>query len=225
VSDVSAPEPWRGQVNRWLGIVVLHAAYRVAVIGRHRVPSPGQAVLFVCNHAGFIDGPLLPSLAPRPTSVLVKREMFRGPLGWLLRFLGHIPVQRGSADRTAKHTALAVLARGGAVGIFPEGTRGRGDVSSVQHGAAWLALQSGAVVVPVAFLGTRATGASRASLPRLRSRMVMEFGAPVELAVDPSATGRERLRAATEQVRDVLASHVRESQERHQVFLPEDDPR
>jgi 1-acyl-sn-glycerol-3-phosphate acyltransferase len=112
---------------------------------------------------------------------------------------------------------------GGAVGIFPEGTRGRGDVAAVQQGAAWLALQSGARVVPVAFLGTRATGASTGSLPRPRARVVMDFGDPVDLVVDPGASGRQRLVAATEQVRESLAAHVRESQERHQVFLPEDD--
>ena len=77
--------------------------------------------------------------------------------------------------------------------------------------------------MPVAFLGTRATGASKGSLPRLRSRMVVEFGAPLDLVAAPGASGRERLAAATEQVRVALAENVRESQQRHQVFLPEDD--
>lgn len=221
-NPVVAPAAWRGQVNRVLGAIILRGAYRVAVVGTGRVPRDG-AVLFVGNHVGFLDGPLLTGLAPRPTSVLVKREMFRGPLGVFLTFLGHIPVTRSSGDRTALQTALAVLGRGGAVGIFPEGTRGRGDVASVQQGAAWLALQSGARVVPVAFLGTRATGSATGSLPTPRARVVMAFGDPVDLLVQPAASGRQRLAAATEQVRDGLAAHVRESQERHQVFLPEDD--
>jgi 1-acyl-sn-glycerol-3-phosphate acyltransferase len=205
-----------------VGRILFGAAYRVTVTGRELVPPAGP-VLFVGNHVGVLDGPLLPAQAPRPTSVLIKREMFRGPLGWFLSFIGHIPVTRNSGDRSALLAAVAILQSGGAVGIFPEGTRGRGDVASVQQGAAWLALQGGARVVPVAFLGTRATGASTGSLPRLRSRMVVAFGPPVELAAAPGLTGRERLVTATEQVRAALAARVVAAQEHHQLFLPEDD--
>jgi 1-acyl-sn-glycerol-3-phosphate acyltransferase len=132
-------------------------------------------------------------------------------------------VTRGSGDRAALSAAVAILHAGGAVGMFPEGTRGRGDVAAVHQGAAWLAQQGHALVVPVAFLGTRASGASTGSLPPLRSRMVVEFGEPVDLAVDGDLTGRQRLVATTAALREELASHVRESQERHGMLLPEDD--
>ena len=219
---------WRVRINMVVGRVLFGSLYRVRVVGRSRVPRTGP-VVFVANHVGFLDGPMLPALAPRPTSVLVKREMFKGLLGWFLTWIGHIPVTRNAGDRRALTAAVAVLRAGGAIGIFPEGTRGRGDVAAVQQGAAWLAQQGGARVVPVAFLGTRATGASKGSLPRLWSRMVVEFGAPMDLVGDPSltaaTTGRQRLAAATDLVRTSLATHVRESQERHRVFLPEDDGR
>jgi 1-acyl-sn-glycerol-3-phosphate acyltransferase len=223
----TAPQPppgWRVRINLVVGRVLFGLLYRVTVVGRDRVPRSGP-VVFVANHAGFIDGPMLPALAPRPTSVLVKREMFKGPLGWFLTFIGHIPVTRGSSDRRALMAAVAVLQAGGAVGIFPEGTRGRGDVTEVQQGAAWLAQQGHASIVPVAFLGTRATGSSTGSVPRPWSRLVADFGQPVRLVADPQLTGRQRLVAATAQVRDALAAHVRESQQRHQLFLPEDDGR
>lgn len=216
------PALWRVRVNMVVGRVLFGAFYRVAVVGRERVPASGP-VLFVGNHVGVLDGPMLPALAPRPTCVLVKRELFRGLLGWFLRFIGHIPVTRGSGDRAALSAAVAILHAGGAVGMFPEGTRGRGNVAAVHQGAAWLAQQGGAQVVPVAFLGTRASGASTGSLPPLRSRMVVEFGDPVDLAVDAGLTGRQRLVAATAALREGLASHVRESQQRHGVLLPEDD--
>ncbi|HEV7173487.1 lysophospholipid acyltransferase family protein [Pedococcus sp.] len=220
--SVPVPALWRVRVNMVVGRVLFGAFYRVAVVGRERVPASGP-VLFVGNHVGVLDGPMLPALAPRPTCVLVKRELFRGLLGWFLRFIGHIPVTRGSGDRAALSAAVAILHAGGAVGMFPEGTRGRGNVAAVHQGAAWLAQQGGAQVVPVAFLGTRASGASTGSLPPLRSRMVVEFGNPVDLAVDAGLTGRQRLVAATAALREGLASHVRESQQRHGVLLPEDD--
>lgn len=220
---VVAPAAWRGMVNRAVGFVLFRLAYRVHVAGRRTVPPTGP-VLFVGNHSGFLDGPLLATWAPRPTSILVKSEMFRGPLGTVLRFLGHISITRGSGDRTALQTAVAVLGRdgGGAVGMFPEGTRGRGDVAQVQQGAAWLALQSGARLVPVAFLGTRATGGRKGSLPRLRAPMVVEFGAPVELVTEPGLTGRQRLASATEQVRRTLADHVTAASARHGIALPDE---
>lgn len=219
----SGPTPqWRVRINMLVGRVLFAVSYRVTVVGRSRVPRQGP-VLFVGNHVGVLDGPLLPAVAPRPTCVLVKREMFRGPLGAFLTFIGHIPVTRGAGDRTALNAAVGALRAGGAVGIFPEGTRGRGDVSTVQQGAAWIAQQGGARIVPVALLGTRASGASVGSLPRWRSRLVVEFGEPIDLAADPSLTGRQRLVAATAQVRDALAGHVRDAQHRHQVFLPDDD--
>ena len=217
-----APAPWRVRINMVVGRVLFGALYRVDVVGRERVPASG-AVLFVGNHVGVVDGPMLPALAPRPTCVLVKRELFRGLLGWFLRFIGHIPVTRGASDRAALSAAVAILHAGGAVGIFPEGSRGRGDVAAVHQGAAWLAQQGHAQVVPVAFLGTRASGATTGSLPPLRSHMVVEFGDPIDLAVDPQLTGRQRLVAATARLREGLAAHVRESQERHGVLLPEDD--
>ena len=216
------PPQWRVRINIVVGRVLFGVLYRVTTVGRSRVPSSGP-VLFVGNHVGFLDGPLLPALSPRPTSVLVKREMFTGLLGRILAFIGHIPVTRNSGDRSALTAAVAVLRAGGAIGIFPEGTRGRGDVAAVQQGAAWLALQGGATVVPVAFLGTRASGASTASLPRLGTRMVVEFGTPVDLVADADLTGRARLGAATSELRDLLASHVSAASQRHQLQLPADD--
>ncbi|EBM0725644.1 1-acyl-sn-glycerol-3-phosphate acyltransferase, partial [Salmonella enterica subsp. enterica serovar Senftenberg] len=140
-STPSAPAvtpQWRVRINIVVGRVLFGVLYRVTTVGRGRVPKDGP-VLFVGNHVGVLDGPMLPALSPRPTSVLVKRELFRGLLGRFLTFIGHIPVTRNSGDRTALTAAVAVLKAGGAVGIFPEGTRGRGDVAAVQQGAAWLA--------------------------------------------------------------------------------------
>lgn len=204
----AAPAEWRASAGRVVGTTLFHTLYRGRARHADRVPSTGP-VLLVSNHAAFLDGPLVFSLAPRPANFLVKSEAFSGFFGWVATTVGQIPIDRTVGDREALATASAVLARGGVVGVFPEGTRGTGDVEEVNQGAAWLALRSGAPVVPVAVVGTRVAGGSAEAWPRLWSRLVVDFGDPFELAPDPALPGRGRLRAATTQLRDGLAAHVR----------------
>lgn len=219
---LAPPAPWRPRAGRWLGIAIFHTAYRGVAIDAHLVPRTGPVVL-VANHSGFLDGPLVFSSTPRPVSFLVKQETFHGPLGTLLRGVGQIPVDRGVGDRAALGAASAVLARGGAVGVFPEGTRGRGDVAQVNQGATWLALQSGAAVVPVACLGTRRTGESTESMPRVGTRLVAVFGQPFVIPVEAGVPGRERLRRGSELLRERLSAHVSAAAARMGMPLPEDD--
>jgi 1-acyl-sn-glycerol-3-phosphate acyltransferase len=203
-----APHPLRARVGRWIGVTIFHTAYRGRAVHPERVPATGPLVL-VANHAAFLDGPLVLSMSPRPAHFLVKGDAFRGFVGAVLRGVGQIPVDRSVGDRAALGTAVAVLERGGVVGIFPEGTRSRsGDVEQVNQGAAWIALRTGARIVPVAVHGTRVPGRSADALPRVRSRVDVVFGEPFAITVDPAATGRARLRDATEQLRTALASHV-----------------
>ncbi len=152
-----APHPRRARAGRQIGIAIFHSLYRGRARHADRVPARGPVVL-VANHAAFLDGPLVFSMAPRPAHFLVKQEAFRGVFGWLIRAVGQIPIDRNVGDRTALAAATAVLERGGVVGIFPEGTRRDGDVEQVNQGAAWIALRTGARIVPVAVLGTRRAG-------------------------------------------------------------------
>ncbi|HET9657179.1 MAG TPA: lysophospholipid acyltransferase family protein [Kineosporiaceae bacterium] len=191
------------------------------VHGGDLVPRQG-AVLLASNHIGFLDGPMLVGVAPRFVHCLVKREMFRGPIGAVLRSAGQIPVDRGRGDRAALGRALDLLAAGEAVGVFPEGTRGRGDVGEVRQGIAWLALRSGAPVVPVACLGTRRTGESTHGLPGVRRRLDVVFGEPVELTAPAGVPGRVALAEASRTLRDTMAAHVRQAQEDTGQPLPED---
>lgn len=184
------------------------ALYRLEVTGRENVPVDGPVVV-VANHIGVIDGPLAASLVPRPAHFLVKRAYFVGPLGALLRRLGQIPVTQRSADREAMTAARGVLAAGGVVGVFPEGTRGDGSVQAVHQGAAFLALGADAQIVPVRLVGT--AGRTRGRWPRLRSRLQVTFGPAFRLGdaeAVAGATGRARLAAATEELRARLADHV-----------------
>lgn len=210
--------PWWGPFASSLLFRVL---WPTRVHDAHLVPLSGP-LLFASNHIGFLDGPLLVAVAPRFVHCLVKQEMFRGPVGGLLRATEQIPVARDRGDRAALGTALGLLSDGGAVGVFPEGTRGRGDMGEVRQGVAWLALRSGAPVVPVACLGTRRTGESTGRPPRVRRRLDVVFGEPVSLVARPGVPGRVALAEASATLRDTMAAHVARAQTRTGQSLPDD---
>jgi len=191
------------------------------VHGADAVPGAGP-VLFASNHLGLLDGPMVVGCAPRWTQCLVKEELFTTGLGPVLRATGQIPVRRDQGDRAALGRALDVLAGGGAVCVFPEGTRGRGDMGSVRLGLAWLALRSGAPVVPVACLGTRRTGRGTSSVPRPRVRPAVVFGEPFALRPEPGVPGRQALNLAGAALRGRLAAHVEAAVSRTGIPLPDD---
>ena len=164
-------------------------------------------MVLVANHSAFVDGPLLLGLVGRRTVFLTKQEMFRGPLAWLLPRIGQLAVRRGEPDPAPLRAAVGVLRGGGMVGVFPEGTRGAGDVAAVQHGAAWLARAAGAVVLPVVVRGTR-----RAAARGGGSGRGWTCWSATPLTVAPGG-GRAGLVAATETVRAALAGLVVELDE------------
>lgn len=207
---------WSREIGRFLAFGV----WSTRVLDVHHVPSTGPVIL-AANHIGFIDGPVLHGVVPRGNHMMVKEAMFTGPVGVVLRAGGHIPVD-GTGGRPALTAALAVLRRGGVVGIFPEGMRGRGDARTARAGVAWLAVTSGAPVVPVAVLGTRRTGEPIGHIPGLRRRLVVGFGPPVVLQRPVGVSGREALARANETLRVALAEHVTDVSARTGVPLPED---
>jgi 1-acyl-sn-glycerol-3-phosphate acyltransferase len=203
-------KPWLVAASRPFGWVLFHSVFRVRVRGGEHLPRQG-AVLIAGNHTGFLDGPLVYALSPRSATFLAKSELFVGPLARALGWLGQIPVHRGRPDRAALRAGLAVLASGGALGVFPEGTRGAGTFDEVSDGLAYLALRSGAPVVPLAVLGTAEAMPKGSRLPRFRAPVTLVFGQPVTVSVDGDPRARRTVRAAAEQLRLALVSHLGEA--------------
>ncbi len=132
-----------------------HIYFRMARIGREHIPAEG-GVIIASNHRSFLDPFVIGTMARRPMYYIAKKEMFTGRVrSWLLSSVGAFPVDRGAGDLEMVETAKTILARGGIVLIFPEGTRTRpGSLGQPRRGVGRLALESGAPVVPVAVIGT-----------------------------------------------------------------------
>jgi 1-acyl-sn-glycerol-3-phosphate acyltransferase len=221
MSDINPSERGAG-VGHGIGAVLFRTVWRGRSYGSSNVPRQGP-VIYAANHTGFMDGPLVFGLAPRPLHFIVKKEMFHGPIGWLITTVGQIPIDRSVADRSALTAALGILKRGGCVGIFPEGRRGRGDLAEANAGTVWLALASGAPVVPVAVLGTRRTGQSISGFPPPLRRVATVFGAPIELVRPAGVPRKQAMDVLTEELRQRLSAHVLDASERLGLPLPEDD--
>lgn len=215
-----APAAWQPAWARWVSRAIFVSGWAPRAHGAEQVPRNGP-VLLAANHIAFVDGPLLQAMSPRAVHFLVKQEMFTGPMALALKGSGQISIDR-SGDRGALLTAVDVLRRGGVVGVFPEGTRGRGDLTEVRAGVTWLALQTGTPVVPVAILGTRRTGESTSGLPPLRRRLDVVFGGPLHLQAPPGVPRRDALRAANETLRAAMDDHVMTAVARTGQQLPED---
>jgi 1-acyl-sn-glycerol-3-phosphate acyltransferase len=205
--------PYR--LYRGLLALIFRTFWRPVIEGAHHIPAEGP-VLIAANHLSFIDSIVIPlSVSGRRVTFLAKAEYFtgRGPLGLLrrtvFRVLGAVPVQR-DAQRQAQaslDTALEVLHRGWAFGIYPEGTRSRdGRLYRGRTGVAWLALESGAPVIPVGLVGTDRVQPIGARFPRIH-RVHVRFGTPIrpEDFADASTPGLAR-RRLTDAVMDSIAA-------------------
>ena len=198
---------WFLRLARTIGWVLMPTYFRLRVRGRENVPLHGP-VLLAGNHTSFLDGPLVFCLAPRTAQFYIKEEMYAGAVARPLDWLGQIPINRGRPDRRALRRGLAALHAGEAVGMFPEGSRGAGDLESVQHGIAFLALKSGCPVVPVACLGSAAALPVGRGRPRFRAPVDVVFGPAFRIDTDLDPQTRRAVAVAAEQIRVRLASHV-----------------
>ena len=202
MTDELPPGTWRwlNTFARWLAGWGFWPVLRVRTHGRERLPRTGPVVIVV-NHSSLLDGPVMFGLVRRRAVFLIKQEMFRGVLGVVLRRLGQLAIRRDVPHREPLLAAVRVLRSGGLVGVFPEGHRGAGNVSTAANGAAWLARSGGATVLPIACRGTwRDEGE-----PRLRRPVDVLVGEPIALS---DRKGRTGLAEATEQIRVALAALV-----------------
>jgi 1-acyl-sn-glycerol-3-phosphate acyltransferase len=196
-----AKHPERGYLLAALVVKpVIRTWFRIRLEGEENIPEEGPVIL-ASNHRSNMDPVVLGSAVRRPVVFMAKAELFVGPLGWILRWIGQFPVRRGGIDREALRSTDAVLGRGSVLGLFPEGTRGDGRFVSVHPGLAYIMVRQRCPVVPVAIFGTE----------RVRRRFGwLPFASPVRIVIGPAidlpqSTGdRAGRRAASELLRQRL---------------------
>ncbi|MFG1658726.1 lysophospholipid acyltransferase family protein [Micromonospora chersina] len=187
---------------------LLRLIFRPQVEGLDNVPESGPVIL-ASNHLSFSDSIFTPLIVKRKVTFIAKAEYFtgKGLKGWLTKMFfvgsGTIPVDRsgGRAARAALDTQLRVLRSGGIAGIYPEGTRSPdGRLYRGKTGVARLALESGAVVVPMAMLNSDAIQPTGQIVPNL-GRVRIRFGAPLDFSRYAGMSGDRFVeRAVTDEI-------------------------
>ncbi|BDV30177.1 lysophospholipid acyltransferase family protein [Microbacterium terricola] len=204
----------RGVINPLARLI-----YRPRIEGKDNVPRTGP-VIFASNHLSFIDSIAIPVAAPRPVHFLAKASYFDGTgfSGWISRefftSIGAIAVERGAGQAAldALDQQRQLLEEGSAVALYPEGTRSLdGRLYKGRTGVAFLALQTGAPIVPVGLIGTDAAMPVGAKLPSLRARITVKFGEPIDVTRHGAANSGRARRLATDEI--MAAIHALSGQE------------
>ncbi len=176
---------------RAVSVAFFRLWFRLRITGAEHLPATGAAVI-TPNHKSFWDSFFIGAATRRHVRFMGKSELFEGWKGPLLVRLGAFPVRRGESDQDALDTAREILDQGGLLSLFPEGTRvrERDALGEPRRGAARLAIEAGAPIVPAAITGTDRLWFGPVPRPR---RVQVAFGAPIsvkELASTPEAAGR-----------------------------------
>jgi 1-acyl-sn-glycerol-3-phosphate acyltransferase len=198
-------------LHRLLG-VVLRTVWRPQVEGLEHMPPDGP-LLVASNHLSFIDSIVIPLVLPRHVSFLAKAEYFTSrrlrdlPMRVFVTVMEAVPVARDQTSdaQASLQDALGVLNGGGAFGIYPEGTRSRdGRLYRGRTGVGWLALSSGAPVLPVGLVGTQRVQPIGARLPRVH-RLQVRIGKPVDPGIYADLPPGRARREITDEVMDRVA--------------------
>ena len=179
--------------------------FRLHGRGAEHVPTSGP-VLLVANHVSHLDPPLIGAVSPRPLSFMAKAELFEVPLfGGLIRRLNAHPLRREGGDAAALRAALRVLKGGGALLVFPEGTRGEnGILGKPKPGAGMLAVLGGAPVIPVYIGGSGRAWPRGRRFPR-PADVTVTFGPPLPVSAGAHASRKDDYEAASRQMMAAIA--------------------
>lgn len=165
--------------------------WRMRVYGSENVPKSGPLIV-ASNHVSYFDPPVLGTASPRRLSYMAKEQLFKLPvLGPAISAVGAYPVDREGSATAAIKRSVEVLRAGGAVGIFPEGTRNLQGTTEARGGVALLASLGKAPVVPACLIGT--------GQAKRFAQFQVVFGKPLSLPADRKAT-REEMANFTDEV-------------------------
>ena len=195
-------------MKHWVIGPLLTTVFRPWVKGLENVPRTGPLIV-VCNHLSFVDSVFLPLMIDRQMAFLAKSDYFtgKGIRGWFIRFFmtsaGQLPIDRsgGKASEASLNAGLQVLADGGVLAIYPEGTRSPdGRMYRGRTGVARMILEAHVPVIPAAVIGTEKVMPLGSNIPKVH-RVGVVIGEPLDFSrFEGMETDRFVLRSITDEI-------------------------
>lgn len=185
--------------------------FRWRVYHPERVPLTGSVIL-AANHDSFLDPPLVGAALERDINYLARDSLFRYPgLGALLRSWNSVPVDRDGGGAAGLRAILDRLLAGGAIILFPEGTRSSdGKLQQARSGIGLTVIKSEALVVPVRVFGTFEAYGRHMKIP-LPRRVAVKYGRPMKfesLRAEAKSCTKARLKEIYQQVADEIMAEI-----------------
>jgi 1-acyl-sn-glycerol-3-phosphate acyltransferase len=196
----------------WLGFRAMFAGYfRWSIFNPERVPQTGGVIL-ASNHASFLDPPLVGSGLHRDINYLARESLFRFPgIGALLRSWNSVPVDRDGGGAAGLRAILERLLAGGAIILFPEGTRTTdGQLQKARSGIGLTVIKSNAVVIPVRTFGTFEAYGKNHKFPRPK-KVSVKYGEPMrfeKLRAEAKVCSKPRLKEIYQEVADEIMAAI-----------------
>lgn len=194
---------------RWLALlllrIVLRTTARVEIRGREDIPASGPLIIAI-NHLGHLDPLLVAATLPYPVEFIALADLLSVPgTSLILHAYGVIPVHRDQIDRNVLRRALAVLEGGGVLALAPEARMSvSGGLERARPGVGYLALHSGAPVLPVGITGTDRLLSDLKQLRR--PHMTVTFAPP--RALSPEIAAMQNRRAQRQAAADEIMVRI-----------------
>lgn len=201
MSQGSIPNPQLYELVRSTAHWYFSTFYDFTQSGVQHVPKSGP-VIFAANHVSFYDPPAIGAYLHRQINYFARDSLFKGLFGKGLLEIGTIPVARENAEVKSLKAIFKSLKAGGAVAIYPEGTRSpTGELMKPKPGAGMIAAKSKAVVIPTRLFGTYETFGRSDKTPKIGGRIHITYGAPVSgKDLDPGKDHPDRYLEASRRI-------------------------
>lgn len=192
--------------SKWAKDLLKFAGARVKVIGAENVPLD-RAVLFVSNHQGNFDIPILLGCIDKPKAFIAKIEMLKMPIisTWMKQ-MNCVFLDRDDLRQSLRvmNEAAEYLKEGYSMVIFPEGTRSKGKtMGEFKAGSLRIAIKSNVPIVPVTIKG---------SYKLMEQNGFVIKPAEVEILIsepiETSGLTKEQTNELNEKVRRIIASNL-----------------
>lgn len=207
-----AKRPWVYRVSAFFARQLARAYFRLDTRGAENVPPLGPVIL-ASNHVSFLDPPLIGAFLPRKIHFLARKTLFDSPLlGWLIRQLQAVPVDRDGGGGAGLKAILDRLGGGAGILLFPEGTRSPdGEVKAARAGIGMTVIKSSAPVIPVRIFGAFEAWGRHQKFPRPH-RIRIVFGVPLhfeKLRAEAETCDKTRLKEIYQEIADQLMDAIR----------------